>query len=84
MVREAKERANSYMKRSSPGIFGMIQMYVGDSPGSVDPLEYEKGTRGKLQRICSHVEECGIVGSTTPHQLRGKFHVRGHSAFSIL
>ena len=47
MVREAK-RANSYMERFSLGIFGVIQIYVGDNPRSVDPLEHEEGTKRKL------------------------------------
>ena len=45
MVYKTEERPNSYMKRSSPGIFGAIQIHVGDSPGSFDPSKYEKGTR---------------------------------------
>ena len=48
MVREAKERANSHMKRSSPGIFEAIQIHVGDSPESIDPPEHEEGTKGRL------------------------------------
>ena len=32
MVPGAKERPNTYMERSSPSIFGAIQIYVGDSP----------------------------------------------------
>ena len=67
MVHKAKKGANSYMERSGPGIFGVIQIHVRDSLRSVDPLKYEEEPRGKLQRICSQVEECGIVGPTTPH-----------------
>ena len=42
MVCEAKKGANSYMERYSPGIFGAIQIHVGDSSGLVDPPEHEK------------------------------------------
>ena len=65
MVYKTEERPNSYMERSSPGIFGTIQIHIGDSPRSIDPSEYEKGTRLRLQRVCCQMEECGINGSTT-------------------
>ena len=32
MVYEAEERPNSYMERSSPGIFGTIQIHVENNP----------------------------------------------------
>ena len=66
------------MERSSPGIFRAIQISVGNSPRPNDPSVYEKEIRGKLQKVCCQVEECGINGPTTPHQSRRKFHVRGH------
>ena len=84
MVYEVEERPNSYMERFSSGIFGVIQIHVGDSPRPINLSEYEKEIGGKLQRICNQMEECGINGLTTPHQSRGKFHVRGHSTLSIL
>ena len=43
MVNEAEKRPNSYMERFSPGIFGTIQIYVGDSPIPFDPSKYKKG-----------------------------------------
>ena len=84
MVNETKEISNSYMERSSPGIFGAIQIHVGDSPRPNDPPVHEEKTVRKLQRICNQMEECDINGPTTPHQSRRKFHVRGHSTLSIL
>ena len=84
MIYEAEERPNSYMERFSSDIFEAIQIHIEDSLRPFNPSKYEKGTRGKLQRICNQMEEYGIVGSTTPHQSRGKFHVRGHSTLSIL
>ena len=84
MVYETKERSNSYMERPRQSIFEEIQIHVGNSLGQNDPLVHEEENRGKLQRICSQVEECGINGLTTPHQSRKKFHVHGHSALSIL
>ena len=84
MVREVKEEANSYMERFSLCIFGVIQIHVGDSSRPVDPPKHEKRTIRKLQRICSQIEECGIIGSTTPHQARGKFYIHGHSSLSVL
>ena len=43
MVYETEERPNSYMERSSPSIFGAIQIHVGDNPGSINLSKYEKG-----------------------------------------
>ena len=45
MVYETEERPNSYMERSSPSIFGAIQIHVGDNPRPFDPSKYEKRTR---------------------------------------
>ena len=42
MVREAKEGANSYMERSGLGIFGEIQIHIGDNPEPFDPLKHEE------------------------------------------
>ena len=84
MVYETEERPNSYVERSSPGIFGTRQIHVGDRPRPFDPSEYEKETEGKVQRICHQIEEYGINGLTIPHQSRRKFHVRGHSTLLIL
>ena len=67
MVYKTKERSNSYTERSSPGIFGAIQISVGNSLGPNDLPVHEEETRGKLQRVCCQVEECGINGPTTPH-----------------
>ena len=48
MVYETEEGSKSYVERSSLGIFRAIQIHVGDNPGPIDPLEHEKGTRGRL------------------------------------
>ena len=72
------------MERPRQSIFGEIQIHVGNNLGPINPPMHKEETRGKLQRICNQVEECGINGLTTPHQSRRKFHVRGHSTFSIL
>ena len=84
MVYETEEIPDSYLERSSLVIFGMIQIHVGDSLRSINLLEHEEGTRRKLQRICSQMEECDIVGLTTHHQLRGKSYIRGHFALFVL
>ena len=84
MVDETEEESHSYMERPRQSIFGEIQIHVGDNLGSIDPPKYEKGTRRRLKRVCCQMEECGINGLTTPHQSRGKFHVRGYSTLSIL
>ena len=42
MVHEAKEGVNLYTERSSLGIFGAIQVHVGDNPRLVDLPEHEK------------------------------------------
>ena len=72
------------MERSSPGIFGAIQIHAGDSPRPNDPPVHEEETRWRLQRVCYQMEECGINGPTTPHQSRRKFHVCGHSTLPVL
>ena len=72
------------MERPCQSIFGEIQIHVGNSSKPIDPPVHKEETRGKLQRICNQVEECGINGPTTHHQSWRKFHVRGHSALSIL
>ena len=72
------------MERFSPGIFGTIQIHVGDSPEPFDLSKHEKGTRWRLQRVCYQVEECDINGLTVPHQSRRKFHVRGYSTLLVL
>ena len=48
MVYETEKRSNLYMERSSPGIFGVIQIHVGDSLGLVNPSEHKEKTRGRL------------------------------------
>ena len=68
------------MERPRQSIFGEIQIHVGNSPGPIDSPVHKKEIRGKLQRICNQVEECGINGPTTLHQSKRKFHVRGYSA----
>ena len=67
MVHETEEGSNSYVERSSLGIFEEIQIHAGDSLKPNDPLVHEEKTRGKLQRVCCQVEKCGINGPTTPH-----------------
>ena len=84
MVHGTEEGSNSYIERSSPGIFGAIQIHAGDNPIPPDPSKHEEETRGELQRVCCQMEECGINGLTIPHQSRRKFHVRGHSTLSVL
>ena len=84
MIYEAEEIPNSYIERFSPGIFGAIQIHVGDSPELINPSEYEKEIGGKLQRICNQMEKYGINGPTTPYQSRRKFHVCGHSTLFVL
>ena len=84
MVHEIGEGLNSYMERPCQSIFGEIQIHVENNLGPVDLLVHEEETKGKLQRICNQVEECGINGLTTLHQSRRKFYVRGHSTHSVL
>ena len=48
MVYETEERPNSYMEKSSPSIFEVIQIHVGDSPEPFDPSKHEKGTGWRL------------------------------------
>ena len=44
MVYETEEGPDSYLERSSLGIFEAMQIYIGDSPRLVDPLEHEEKT----------------------------------------
>ena len=67
MVHEIEEEPDSYMERSSPGIFGAIQIHVGGNPEPFDPLVHEKKNREKLQRVCYQMEKCSIDGLTIPH-----------------
>ena len=48
MVYETEERPNSYMKRFSPGIFGTIQISVGNSPRPNELPVHEEEIREKL------------------------------------
>ena len=84
MVHGIEEGSNSYLERSSPGIFEEVQIHAGDNPRPNDPLVHEEETRRRLRGICYQMEECGINGPTTPHQSRRKFHVRGHSTLPVL
>ena len=84
MIYKTEERPNSYMERSSPGIFGAIQIHAGDSPRPNDPPVHEEETRRRLQKVYCQMKECGINGPTIPHQSRRKFHVRGHSTLTVL
>ena len=67
MVYETEERPNSYIERSSSGIFEAIQIHARDSPKSNDPLVHEEEIRRRLQRVCCQMEEYGINGPTIPH-----------------
>ena len=84
MIPKTKEMLISYYDRSSPGISGMILIHVGDILRSIDLLKHEEGTKRKLQRICNHMEKCGIIGLITPHQSRGKFYIRGRFSLFVL
>ena len=84
MVHETEEGSNSYIERPRQSIFGEIQIHIGNSPGPIDPLVHKEETRQRLQRVYCQMEECGINGPTTPHQLRRKFHVHRHSTLSVL
>ena len=64
MVSRTKEESNSYMERSSPGIFGVIQIHARDSLRPNDLSVHEERTRRRLQRVCCQMEECGINSPT--------------------